>query len=386
MRRRALVLLRRSWPALRFVLGIALALVALSALSGQRGELQGVASLFDHLKWWWLPVAVVVESASIVALTGMQVRLLEVGGLRPPVRPMIATTLGSQALTNSLPGGTAFAVVYAFRWFRRYGADDTLAAWALVGTMVGAAVSLSLVAAGGLAMATGLGGSLDLIPAILGVLCVAVAIGAVFIYERPLAGVVSRAVRVSRKTIGRPHGDVAEHIDKVVARIRMVQLGWSDVSAVVGWGLMSWLADCTCFVVAFVAVGAPVPWSGLLLAYGAGQLAANLPITPGGLGTVEGSITLALVAFGGARTATVDAVMIYRLVSFWLVLVVGWFSCGAMALAVRRGRWPRHALRALVDPSVPDGDGQEEGGKDAGGKDTGGPIRVDVEPREVTTR
>jgi len=37
-------------------------------------------------------------------------------------------------------------------------------------------------------------------------------------------------------------------------------------------------------------------WKGLLLAYGAGQLAADLPITPGGLGVVEGSLTIALVA------------------------------------------------------------------------------------------
>ena len=40
------------------------------------------------------------------------------------------------------------------------------------------------------------------------------------------------------------------------------------------------------------AVHAPVPWRGILLAYGAGQLAVNLPVTPGGLGVVEGSLTV----------------------------------------------------------------------------------------------
>ena len=36
------------------------------------------------------------------------------------------------------------------------------------------------------------------------------------------------------------------------------------------------------FAFSFLAVGAGIPWKGLLLAYGAGQLAATLPIVPGG--------------------------------------------------------------------------------------------------------
>jgi uncharacterized protein (TIRG00374 family) len=91
----------------------------------------------------------------------------------------------------------------------------------------------------------------------------------------------------------------------------------------------------------FQAVHAAVPWKGLLLAYGAGQLAANLPITPGGLGAVEGSITFALVLFGGGHNSTLSAVLIYRFISFWLILPIGWGAWAVLALAVRRGRWSR---------------------------------------------
>ena len=86
---------------------------------------------------------------------------------------------------------------------------------------------------------------------------------------------------------------------------------------------------------AFLAVGAPVPWQGLLLAYCGGQLAVNLPITPGGLGVVEGSLTVALVAFGGGQAATVAAVLLYRLLSFWIPLPLG-ASCYAYLLRARR--------------------------------------------------
>ena len=60
------------------------------------------------------------------------------------------------------------ASVYGFRWFRRFGADNTLAVWALAGTLVAAVVSLSLVAILGLGVAAQEGASLDLVPVLIG--------------------------------------------------------------------------------------------------------------------------------------------------------------------------------------------------------------------------
>jgi uncharacterized protein (TIRG00374 family) len=112
------------------------------------------------------------------------------------------------------------------------------------------------------------------------------------------------------------------------------------------------LFDCACFAMMFLAVNAAIPWKGLLLAYGAGQLAATLPFTPGGLGVVEGSITIALAEFGGAHVSTIDAVLMYRVISFWLVLLVGWGLWGQLALQVRRGRWSRLALDAPIEAEL----------------------------------
>ena len=51
---------------------------------------------------------------------------------------------------------------------------------------------------------------------------------------------------------------------------------------------------------------------------------------------VEGSITVALVTFGGGEASTVAAVLLYRIISFWLVLPVGWASVAALAITGRR--------------------------------------------------
>jgi hypothetical protein len=70
---------------------------------------------------------------------------------------------------------------------------------------------------------------------------------------------------------------------------------------------------------------------------------------------VEGSITIALAYFEGSHASTAYAVLMYRAISFWLVLVVGWILWGQLAYQVRKGRWSRQALESPVEGElVPD--------------------------------
>ncbi len=341
--------LRRAWPVLRVVIGFALVGVALWVLSSKGSELSGFADVFKTLNWWWVPPAFAVEILSYVLFARMQYELFKAGHLIPPWGPLVKLSFASQALTNSLPAGNAVATVYGFRWFRRFGADNTLAVWALSGTLVASIVSLSLVAVIGLGLATNEGASLDLVPVLISVFALALALGSLFVYERPLHAVVTTALRVSVALTGRPRGDTALQIASIMAWMTAVRLSWSQIGRIVGWGTLNWLADCACFAMMFLAIHAPIPWKGLLLAYGAGQLAANLPVTPGGLGVVEGSITIALVAFGGSEATTPYAVLLYRIISFWFILVIGWLFIGQLALQVRRGRWQRQAMTTDIE-------------------------------------
>ena len=143
-------------------------------------------------------------------------------------------------------------------------------------------------------------------------------------------------MRTSRRSI-------AASLNEVTFRLR-------DLLGVLAWSVASWVLDCSCLVFAYLAVGAEIPWRGLLLAYGAGQLAANLPITPGGLGVVEGSLVIALVAYGGGQVSTVAAVLLYRIVSFWAFLPVGWLVWAGLTWSNRRAD-QLAALAAEVSPS-----------------------------------
>ncbi|MGH9006958.1 MAG: lysylphosphatidylglycerol synthase transmembrane domain-containing protein [Acidimicrobiales bacterium] len=355
---------RRAWPALRFLLGLGGAAVVVWVLSSHTDELSGISSIFDHLDWGWLVPAVVVEAASFVSLALVQRRLLGVGGVVAPLPTLSVLTLASQAIINSVPGGGAVASVYGFRWFRRLGATDSLAVWSLIATVVVGVISLAVVATAGLGLAAGYGASLDLVPVIVGVLLVTVALGALFLSHQPQRAVANWLLAVSRRVTRRPLGRAEARVASFLGQISAFRLSGRDVSLLLAWGVGNWVFDCACFAFSFLAVGAGIPWKGLLLSYGAGQLAANLPITPGGLGVVEGSLTIALVAFGGARVSTVEAVLIYRLISFWSELVVGWLGVGWLALGVRSGRWRRHARG---ERSVPEMGGPAVTGQTAQG-------------------
>ena len=348
-RRRLRRIVRRAWPATRIVIGFGLVGIALWVLSSKSSELDGFGTIFRNFDWWWVAPAVVAEIGSYLCFAAMQFELLKAGHLRAPWTPLVKLSFASQAITNSLPIGNAVASVYGFRWFRRFGADNTLAVWALAGTLVAAVVSLSLVAILGLGVAAQEGASLDLVPVLIGTFLVTLGLGSLFVYERPLHAVLSWSLKVSVALTGRPRGDTVALIDRITAWMTAVRLNWGQIGRIITWGTLNWLLDCACFAMMFLALDVPIPWKGLLLAYGAGQLAASLPITPGGLGVVEGSITVALVAFGGAEASTAYAVLLYRIISFWMILAIGWLFIGQLALQVRRGRWTRQALSSDVE-------------------------------------
>jgi hypothetical protein len=366
-RRTALLgsLWRRRWPVARALLGVAMVVLAGWVLSSHTDELSGLDQVLRRLDWWWVVAAASAEFLAFVSFARLQSGLLRVGSLAAPAGPLLKTTFAAQALANSLPGGTAVSAVYSFRWYRRFGAGNTLATWAITGVVLASIISLALVATLGLALATEQGATLDLIPAIVGALAATVALGALFLYQRPLSWTADRLIRGSRAVTGRPTVETEARIHHSIRWIASMDLTWQQIVTTVLWATANWLFDCTCFALMFPAIGGAVPWKGLLLAYGAGQLATALPITPGGLGVVEGSITIALVAFGSAQTTTVEAVLLYRFISFWLVLAVGWALFGELALEVRKGRWSRRALSSPVEagpdpdpPPEPDRDGQ----------------------------
>ena len=339
---------RAWWRALRFVVGLGLAGAAFYALDGQRGELAGASVYLARIKVGWLLAAIASEIVSFVSFGMLQRRLLACAEVDVGLGYSTVLSLASGAIADSLPAGPAFSSVYVFRQYRRRGAGDAQAGWVLVATFVCAALSLALLATAGVLLATSESASYDLVGVTLGVLALTIVADAVVWQRSWSARALVWLVELSHRLVGLPRRSGVDVVEELLGRLTSVELSWRDLGVSIGAGLGNWAFDCASLVFGFLAVGAVVPWRGLLLAYGAGQLAANLPITPGGLGVVEGSMTIALVAFGGGEVSTVAAVLCYRIVSFWGYLPVGWAAWAARAAADRRA--DRAADRAAVGP------------------------------------
>jgi uncharacterized protein (TIRG00374 family) len=105
---------------------------------------------------------------------------------------------------------------------------------------------------------------------------------------------------------------------------------------VVAIAAVVWFADFCCLACSFGAVRAAVPWDGVLLAYGVAQVVGSLPVVPGGVGIVEGSLAVILTRYGASPVPALSAALVYRLASFWLVIATGWITVAVIARRQRR--------------------------------------------------
>ncbi|KOG20407.1 lysylphosphatidylglycerol synthase transmembrane domain-containing protein [Streptomyces viridochromogenes] len=79
-----------------------------------------------------------------------------------------------------------------------------------------------------------------------------------------------------------------------------------------------------------LALGLPVPPAHMALAYLAATVAVALVPTPGGLGSVEAALIVALVAAGGPVAVATAVVLAYRIITVWLPLLPGALTLGAL--------------------------------------------------------
>ncbi|MGB7858969.1 MAG: flippase-like domain-containing protein [Acidimicrobiia bacterium] len=70
----------------------------------------------------------------------------------------------------------------------------------------------------------------------------------------------------------------------------------------------------------------------VMATFGASSLAGGLPGTPGGLGVIEGTLGLLLVAYGVPASSAVAPVLIFRVVSYWLPSGLGLLAGGTTFL------------------------------------------------------
>jgi uncharacterized protein (TIRG00374 family) len=83
-----------------------------------------------------------------------------------------------------------------------------------------------------------------------------------------------------------------------------------------------WAWDNAVLWATFHAFGYSPPLTVILMGYLIGQLGGLLPI-PGGLGGIDGGLIGTLIVYGTPAATTAAAVLVYRVILFWLPLIAG---------------------------------------------------------------
>jgi uncharacterized membrane protein YbhN (UPF0104 family) len=301
----------------------------------QRRTLLAALGLYGQLRPGWLAAAFAAEVGSFVLAAELQHELLRAARVRLGRAYLLAVTYAGAAVSRTIPGGAAVSVGYTYRRLLRRGVGAGVARWTLVASGI---VSLSTLAVIGIVAAQlrGIGvvcsaaGALAAAAVIAGVVCTIALLAwggrNASRFERigdALSRRVDRALRVFAPSVrSTPATTVSPSID-----VRL----WDWLRAC-GLSAANWLADVLAIGMTFLAVGIGAPWSKLLWAYVVIQLIAAVPIL-GCIGLAEGSMTLALVSIGVRPTPALAVVLVYRLLTFWLTIPLGWFASRYVARA-----------------------------------------------------
>jgi uncharacterized protein (TIRG00374 family) len=285
--------------------------------------------LLKRIPAWWIVAGALLEAVSFVAYGLFTRGVLPVEG-RPSFHRLLRVDVVGAGLTHILPGGGAAASGVRFRMLRNAGVNGTDAAFGSVLQGLGSAVVVSvLLLVGVLVVLPSRGASaLYVVGAVVGLTLATVVVG----LWLALVRAEERSVRLVRRAAARwGHGDALEQIvHRVAARLSELSNPWMLLRVVL-WAALNWLFDAASLWVFVIAFGYRVNVGGILVAFGLANTLAILPVTPGGVGIVEGILVPSLVGFGTPKSIALLGVLTWRLFNFWAPIPAGavaWMSLG----------------------------------------------------------
>ena len=307
-------------------------------------------SLLSGSNLIFLSAAILLEAVSLVAYAVLTRVLI------PHNAPDLWTTtridLATTAIAHVLPAGTVGSAGLGYRLLTTYGVSGPDAAFAMAAQGMGSAVVLNVMLWLALVISIPLAGvhSIYVVVALAGMLALLAFFTLVYLFTRGEDAAVRAVRRVTHRI---PHLDeerVVASINRIGDSVRSLFRDRDLLKRSIYWAAINWLLDAAClycFLAAFHSYVDPVE---LFAAFGIANVIAVLPITPGGLGLVEGSLILLLTSFGPSKAISTLAVIGWRLVNFWLPIPIGAACYTSLRLGRRPGlRARRQALSAMVE-------------------------------------
>jgi uncharacterized membrane protein YbhN (UPF0104 family) len=314
----------------RAVALVAIVVGSVIAVYAERSTIRsGLASLRQS-NLGWVVAGFAAECVSMAAFALLQRRLLRAAGTRLTFGSLLAIAYTSNAVTLAVPvAGSGMAAAYTQRQFRARGADTATVSLALLIAGVVSTVAFAVIVAVGAVLS---GNPSAAVFGLLTSLCCAVAAGLIVVVlhsprgRARLGPPLGFVIRLSQRLAHRPPGDAATIAADLMKRLGSFNLGLPAITAAFAYAVVNWAADVACLAAAIAAIGVAVPWDKLLLIWSAGAAAASFSPTPYGLGVVDIALITALTRAGLASPDAVGAVLLYRIITFKILVTFGWIA------------------------------------------------------------
>jgi putative heme transporter len=332
------------WTISIFVLFFVFEYLLLPELASARRSV----AVLGHVNVAYLMLAVGLEVLALIAYAELTHTVLS------PEAPgrfrLLRVNMASLAVSHVVPGGTAPGTAVSYRLLTESGVSGSTAGFGLATQGVGSAVVLNAIFWLALIVSIPLRGFNPLygIAAAAGVLLMGIFAGTIFLLTRGR----TRAMRwiealAKRMPFVNPE-TVSKLLQKLADRVHVLLQNRALLRHAVLWAAANWLLDAaSLWVFLFAFDGKAVLPVDLLVAYGLANILAVIPITPSGLGVVEGVLIPTLVGFHVPKTTAILGVISYRLINFWLPIPVGGVSY--LSLRWRNGRRGRDDQPAALE-------------------------------------
>jgi uncharacterized membrane protein YbhN (UPF0104 family) len=293
---------------LRTLVTIVATMAAIYLLAGELAK-SSLSDVLHVADWHWSILALGLEAATFIGAT------LSLQGFvadrLPFIRTMLAQLAGSfvKLVTPAAVGGAALNIRYLQR--RKIPAA---AAAASVGVWQGISFVLHILLLTVFVALTGTEHEHELRPPSWSYFVLAgLGVAAVAVFAIPAGR------RLVRARAAPMLGQVLPRLLEVLQQPRKMIRGIGG-ALLVSAGYISCLAACV------AAFGRSMPIASIAVVYLTGSAVGSIFPTPGGLGFVEATLTAGLIAAGLPAAAAGSAVLLFRLITFWLPVPAGWVA------------------------------------------------------------
>ncbi|WP_299556836.1 YbhN family protein [uncultured Mycolicibacterium sp.] len=274
--------------------------------------------------WWWVFAAVVAALASMHSFAQIQRTLLKSAGVPVKQWRSEAAFYAANSLSTTMPGGPVLATTFLYRQQRIWGASPVVASWQLVMSGVLQGVGLALLGLGGAMLLGASKNPLSLLFTLGGFITLLLLAQAVAGRPELIDGIGVKVLTWFNQVRGKPLDTGLAKWRELLCQLEAVSLGRRDLTVAFSWSLFNWVADVACLAFACYAAGGQPSLAGVTVAYAAARAVGTIPLMPGGLLVVEAVLVPGLVSSGMSLAGAISAMLVYRLISWIFLALIGW--------------------------------------------------------------